>query len=208
MNRSVVFSTLVFLVAIFVALSSWYSASQNSQNVGQNLIYLEDKQAPSLGSANAKAVLVEFFDPACGTCAQFGPLVKDLLKKHEPNLRLVLRYAPFHENSAQVLYMLEATRAQDKYWESLEAIFLYQSSWVSNHVAYPSRVWPILEQIGVDIEALKDEMKKPHVKARVAKDLEDAKKLGVTKTPSFFVNGKALEKFGYEPLVDLIESAL
>lgn len=208
MNRSVIFATTLFLVAAFVALAWWYDASKVSQNQSKNLSHLEDSLAPTMGNPDAKVVLVEFFDPACGTCAQFGPLVKDLVKKHDPNLRLVLRYTPFHENVAPVVYMLEATRSQGKYWESLDAILTYQSSWVFNHVAYPSRVWPILEQAGVDIEALKIEMKNPAIEAKIAKDMEDAKALGVTKTPSFYVNGVALERFGYEPLVDLIESAL
>ena len=208
MNRSVIFSTAIFVIAIFFALGAWYNASQPAPQVSQNLSYLKDDSSPSFGNKDAKVVLTEFFDPACGTCAQFGPLVKDLVKKHDPDLRLVLRYTPFHENVTPVVYMLEATRAQGKYWEALEAILLHQSSWVYNHVAYPGRVWPILEQVGVDIEALKTQMKEPRITEKIKKDMEDAKALGVTKTPSFFVNGQALEKFGYEPLVELIESAL
>jgi protein-disulfide isomerase len=208
MNRSIVFTTAFFLIGIFAALGWWYNNSGPSSSESKNLIYLEDDLAPSFGNLGAKVVLVEFFDPACGTCAQFAPLVKELIKKHEPNLRLVLRYTPFHENVMPVVYMLEATRAQDKYWESLEAILTYQSSWVSNHVAYPGRVWPILESVGVDVEALKLQMKQPAIKAKIEKDMKDAQALGVQKTPSFYVNGVELKKFGYEPLVQLIESAL
>ena len=208
MNRSIIFTTAFFLVGIFVALGWWYNGAQISQAESKNLALLNDSNSISLGSPDAKVVLVEFFDPACGTCAQFAPLVKELIKKHDPNLRLVLRYTPFHENVESVVYMLEATRAQDKYWESLDAILAYQSSWVLNHVAYPGRVWPILESVGVDIVALKTQMKEPSIKAKIAKDMEDAMALGVKKTPSFYVNGVALQRFGYEPLVDLIQKAL
>ncbi|NLC27978.1 MAG: thioredoxin domain-containing protein, partial [Campylobacteraceae bacterium] len=169
---------------------------------------LDTPHSPNLGSKSAKVVLVEFFDPACETCAQFAPLVKKLVEKHNPNLRLVLRYATFHENSHAVVKMLEATRAQGKYWEALEAVLAYQHTWTVNHVAYPSRVWSILEHAGVDVEALKVQMKNPDIEANIAKDIEDAKASGATKTPSFFVNGKPLEQFGYEPLIKLIESAL
>jgi protein-disulfide isomerase len=60
----------------------------------------------------------------------------------------------------------------------------------------------------VDVEALKLQMKQPAIKAKIEKDMKDAQALGVQKTPSFYVNGVELKKFGYEPLVQLIESAL
>ncbi|NLM99387.1 MAG: thioredoxin domain-containing protein, partial [Campylobacteraceae bacterium] len=69
-------------------------------------------------------------------------------------------------------------------------------------------VWPILEYVGIDIVALKEQMKDPKIEELIEKDIEDAKALGATKTPSFFVNGKPLESFGYEQLVKLIESEL
>lgn len=208
MNRSIIISTLFILAGLFLALSWWYNGANSFSNQSKNLAYLEDASAPTLGDANAKAVLVEFFDPACGTCAQFAPLVKDLIKKYDPNLRLILRYAPFHENVEPVVYMLEATRAQGKFWEALDAVLKSQSFWVVNHVAQPARVWAVLEKAGVDLEALKIQMKNPEIKARIEKDKKDAMILKVMKTPSFYVNGVALERFGYEPLVELIESAL
>ncbi len=42
----------------------------------------------------------------------------------------------------------------------------------------------------------------------VAQELADAKALGATKTPSYFVNGKPLQQFGYEQLKELIYSEL
>ena len=42
----------------------------------------------------------------------------------------------------------------------------------------------------------------------VQQDVADGQLLGVTKTPSFFVNGKPLVRFGYEQLRDLVEAEL
>jgi protein-disulfide isomerase len=38
--------------------------------------------------------------------------------------------------------------------------------------------------------------------------LLDAQTLGVRKTPDFFVNGRPLPSFGYEPLKELVDQAL
>ncbi len=42
----------------------------------------------------------------------------------------------------------------------------------------------------------------------IMQDMDDARRLGVNKTPGYFVNGRPLEPFGYEPLEALIESEL
>src|SRR5688500_426837 len=53
----------------------------------------------SIGPADAKVTLVEFYDPECGTCATFNPIVKKILELHEGRIRYVVRYVPQHTNS-------------------------------------------------------------------------------------------------------------
>ena len=42
----------------------------------------------------------------------------------------------------------------------------------------------------------------------VIQDIEDGRKLGATKTPSYYVNGKPLQQFGLQNLKDLIQSEM
>jgi 2-hydroxychromene-2-carboxylate isomerase len=65
-----------------------------------------------------------------------------------------------------------------------------------------------LPEAGIDIEKLKDDMKKPEIDALIKQDIADTKTLGVKATPEFFVNGKPLLKFGFKELQALIESEL
>ena len=60
---------------------------------------LERPHSRGRGPADARVVLVEFFDPACETCRVFHPYVKAMLAEHRNRVRLVLRYAPFHQGS-------------------------------------------------------------------------------------------------------------
>ncbi len=48
----------------------------------------------------------------------------------------------------------------------------------------------------------------PEVARRMQLDLEDAKALMVTKTPEFFVNGRALPEFGEAPLRAVVAEEL
>ncbi|MBN2965497.1 thioredoxin domain-containing protein [Sulfurospirillum sp. T05] len=206
-QRLLVVASVVLLIVAFMFAAKQYQASQSAPTMSkEQQARLMPSYAPTLGPSDAKVTLVEFFDPACGTCAQFSPLTKALVKEYGGKLRLVLRYAPFHEGSETVVQMIEAAKAQGKYWEALSALLASQQTWVFNHRVFPERAWPVLEQAGVDIVALKEAMKDPKIQAIIAQDVADGKALGVSKTPSFFVNGTPLERFGYEPLVQLIKS--
>lgn len=164
--------------------------------------------SPGIGEPNAKVHIVEFFDPACGTCRDFYPFVKSLMDAHPGRIRLTVRYAPFHRGSDEVVKMLEAARRQGKYWPALEAILAAQPRWVVNHSARSELAWPALEGLGLDLARLKADMDSPEVAQIIRQDLEDAVKLGVDKTPEFFVNGRPLARFGYEELKTLVERSL
>ena len=163
---------------------------------------------PALGRADAPVVIVEFLDPACETCAAFYPLVKQILAANPDRIRLVLRYAPFHKGSDQVVAALEASRKQGKFWQALEALLATQADWTRNHAAQVERIWPHLERAGVNLQQLRRDMNAPEIISVIEQDLLDAQTLKVSKTPDFFVNGKPLPRFGYEQLKELVDAAL
>jgi protein-disulfide isomerase len=209
-QKIVIFSVLA-LIALFFIGENLYKKQQIS-NFKENARKSESEfirsHSMTMGNQNAKVYLTEFFDPACETCALFYPLIKDLIKKHEGDIRLILRYAPYHHGSDQAVKMLEAARQQGKYWEALELMFVSQQYWIDNHSVLPQRLWQILARLDLDLNKLAIDMQDPALDRLIAQDLEDAKKLGATKTPSYYVNGKPLDTFGYEQLKKLIESEL
>ncbi|MBK9019466.1 MAG: thioredoxin domain-containing protein [Sulfuritalea sp.] len=164
--------------------------------------------SPLLGSADAPVVIVEFFDPACETCAAFYPIVKQIRAGNPDNIAVVMRYAPFHKGSAKVVAALEAARKQDKYWQALEALLKTQSDWAANHEAHLERIWPHLKKAGLDVARLQADMADPAIANVINLDLVDAQAFRVSKTPDFFVNGKPLPSFGQDPLKTLVASEL
>ena len=115
---------------------------------------LASEHAATLGDPNAKVHIVEFIDPACGTCAVFYPMVKQWLNEAPGKLRLTMRHVPFHTGVEYVVRVLEASREQDKYWETLEALLRSQRQWVTNHVVQPDRVLPAIASVGLDEDRL------------------------------------------------------
>jgi protein-disulfide isomerase len=169
---------------------------------------LASNQAPTLGDANAKVHIVEFLDPACETCAQFYPLVKKLVADNPGQVRVSLRHVAFHEGSDYVVRVLEASRKQDKYWPTLEAVLASQAIWAPNHTAQPDLVLQAIAGVGLDMAQLMADMNAPEVAERMQNDSRDAITMKVTATPEYFVNGRSLPSFGDQQLLELVREEL
>jgi protein-disulfide isomerase len=197
---------LAFIVGAWVYKSG--ETDEPAQLADPTYTQLVRMHSPTLGKPDAKVQLVEFIDPACGACANFYPLVKKILAENPDQIRLVMRYAPFHKGSGKVVAVLEAAKKQDKFWPALEALLASQADWTKHHIAHVDRVWKHLAGLGLNLEQLRADAKDPAIMRAIAQDLDDAKALNVNKTPSFFVNGQPLLHFGYEPLKAMIDKAL
>ena len=169
---------------------------------------LASEHAPTVGDPGAKVHIVEFLDPACGTCALFYPMVKGWMAEVPGEIRLSIRHVPFHDGVEYVVRVLEASRNQDKYWETLETLLASQREWVTNHVVQRERVLPAISGVGLDLAQLEADMASPEVQARMDRDLQDAKTLKVAATPEYFVNGRPLPSFGQEQLANLVREEL
>lgn len=210
-QKNMFMAAVVLLIAAFIAGAFFYKnqkAEQAAQLAAQNQVALVRPDAPSFGNPDAPVHIVEFFDPACGTCREFYPLVKAMMDAHPGKIRLSMRYAPFHPGSDTVVKALEAARKQGQFKQALEALFVAQNGWVLNHTAQPDRIWPYLEPLGLDMVRLKSDMNSPEIAAMITRDLVDAKTMNVTMTPEFFVNGKPLPSFGLDQLKNLVDEAL
>lgn len=211
MKRTLFVGTGLILVLGFL-VAAWLFQERRAES----LETLAEEQAsvfvrshsPVLGAADARVTLVEFTDPACETCAAFAPALKQLMNRSPGKIKLVIRYAPFHHGSADVVRILEAARMQGKYWETLDLLFRSQRSWTHHHQVQLDRIWPLLDSTQLDMERLRADLADPSINAILEQDIADAQTLGVTKTPGFFVNGKPLEPFGLEPLARLLDAEL
>jgi protein-disulfide isomerase len=207
MNRKLLFAAgtglivLAFIIAVVLYRQMGGIAAGNGDIV-------ERADAPLKGPRDASVTIVEFFDPACGTCAQFQPLVQQLTDRYPGKVRVMMRYAPLHTGSDQVVAMLEAAHRQGKYWQALDVLFQNQSRWIDHHVADPVRARRLLNSVALDHARLDIDARSASVAEVVQQDLRDLQALGVRATPEFFVNGKPLPSFGFRQLAELVEEAV
>lgn len=164
--------------------------------------------SPSRGPRNAPVTLVEFLDPECEACRAMQPIVERVLAEHPDGLRLVVRYLPLHANSALAVAALEAAGEQDRFWDMLETLLAHQPEWGSHDAPRPELITEYARRIGLDMDAFMPSFQGIRHRARLDRDRDDAARLGVRGTPTFFVNGRRLERLGYEPLKAAVEEAL
>lgn len=215
-RRALVLIISVVILAVFAAASFLYPRAtppqppQQAQAPAQmpadapnggNLVRFH---SPVFGPAQAPVTIVEFFDPSCEACRAFYPYVKKILAENPNDVRLVLRYVLFHQGSEEVARMLEAARKQNLYSQVLEAVLAAQPGWHDDPKV--AAAWVAAEGAGLDVEKARADMHTPGVDAVLETDMQDVKAVGIRGTPTFFVNGRALDKFGPEPLRDLVRS--
>ena len=210
--------TIVIASAVVVALAfgggAFYYKAQQAQEIsalaGAEESVFVRAASPSLGAESAIVQIVEFFDPACEACRMMYPYVKSLMRANDGKLRLTLRYATFHEGSDYVVKVLEAARmqGQDLYWKALEAILANQATWAEHGRPNPQLVWDYLGGTGLDIQKAKQDLNDPRIDALLKQDAKDLAILKVSKTPSFFVNGKPLAEFGPNQLRAQVENEI
>ena len=214
----------VVIVAGFVGAGYYRSSVQSERkpmntantNATANAGQLIRPDSPTLGPADAKITLVEFYDPECESCAAFAPTVKKIMKDYEGKIRLVARYMPLHPNSATAASFTEAAGEQGKYWQAQDFLFQKQPEWGTKHGGTPDPNAPSINQLfdkyarelGLDLDKAAVAIKERRYDAKIERDRKDGQSLGVRRTPTFFVNGRELVRFGEADLRALIEEEL
>jgi protein-disulfide isomerase len=146
--------------------------------------------APSKGPANAPVTLVEFSDFHCPFCKQLedNNTLTQLLSKYGDQLKLVWIDYPIDQLHPQARKAHEAARCaadQGKFWEYHKALY-------TGGPKAGDQLKTEAQQVGLDPTSFEACFSSGKYQAAVQKDVDQAKRLGLTGTPTFLVNGRAL----------------
>ena len=144
---------------------------------------------PALGPADAPITLVAFSDNECPYClkwyAETWPLIQ---QNYGDRVRLVFRDFPLpnHPNAQPAAEAAACAFEQGKYWEFQDLIF--NNTGILGDATYLK----FAQQIGLDEAAFKTCYDEGRYREAVTTDRDWASELGVSSTPTFFINGIAL----------------
>ncbi|MDQ0757108.1 thioredoxin domain-containing protein [Arthrobacter sp. B3I4] len=141
-----------------------------------------------------KAQLVEFLDFECESCRAAEPLVQELKQEYGDRITFIHRYFPLpgHRNSGNAALAVEAAAAQGKYEQMTAKLFETQPQWGNKQDSQSAAFRTFAQELGLDLKAYDAAVADEKTKARIRRDVTDGAGLGVTGTPTFFLNGKKL----------------
>ena len=187
----------------------WYGSSRPTIPTGELLTVAADDWIK--GNKDATVTIVEYLDFECEACGAFYPVVKRLSEEFGNEVRFVNRYFPLpgHKNSMTSALAAEAAGRQGKYWEMHNIVFENQRDWGEKQAPDPKIFENYARQIGLDIDKYSKDIASPELKDRIERDRRSGQRLGLTGTPTFFLNGDKIENpRGYEDFKALIQSAI
>ena len=157
-------------------------------------IYTVNTQgAPTKGPDNAAVTIVEFSDFECPFCAKVVPTMKKIEETYKDRVRIVWKHLPLsiHEDARGAALAAEVARKQGKFWEFHDRLFANQDK------LRPEDLKAHAKDLELDMARFEADMQKAEEKRRIDADVAEAKRLGLSGTPGFFVNGRFV--YGAQP---------
>jgi predicted DsbA family dithiol-disulfide isomerase len=148
------------------------------------LIDVDVKNAYEQGSKTAPVTLVEFADYECPYCQKITPDLQKLEKEYAGRLAVIYKDfpLPMHHTSQKAAEAARCAGEQGKFWEYHDVLFYSKQTQVDELKAHAR----VLRLDGERFDKCLDDGAET---ANVKKDFEEAHQMGLTGTPSFFVNG-------------------
>jgi protein-disulfide isomerase len=162
------------------------AAAQARPTVTQKVTVPPD--SPFVGPRNAKVTIVEWSDFQCPFCSRALNTVKELEQKYPNDVKIVFRNLPLpmHNNAQLAAEAAMAANEQGKFWPMHDKLF-------SNQQALDrASLERYAQELGLDMGKFNSALDTGKFKARVQQDASAAAAVGVSGTPTFFVNGKML----------------
>ncbi|WP_024365438.1 DsbA family protein [Arthrobacter sp. TB 26] len=141
-----------------------------------------------------KAQLVEFLDFECESCRAAYPLVEELKEEYGDRITFVNRYFPLpgHRNSGTSALAVEAAAQQGQYEQMYAKMFETQPQWGESQDSQAPLFRTFAQELGLDLTKYDAAVADEKTIDRIRKDVADGRALGVTGTPTFFLNGEKL----------------
>jgi len=160
---------------------------------------------PTRGPAKAPVTIVEFSDFQCPACARALPAVKMVLAQFGDKVRLVFRDLPLpmHPQAPKAAEAGACAGEQGKFWEMHDRMFLNQQRLSVDDLKSAAG------ELGMDSARFASCLDSGMYQMDWKSDVAEARKLGISATPTFFVNGRMINGAPtYENFAKVIEEEL
>jgi protein-disulfide isomerase len=138
------------------------------------------------GPADAKVTVVEFSDFQCPFCQRAVPVLEEIATRHPKDVRIVYRHLPLDSLHPRARASAEAAACAadgNKFWEYHDKLF------ANNRALGDEELRKYAAEVGLEAVAFDQCVKTRKHASAIEADVQEAKKIGITGTPAFVVNG-------------------
>lgn len=165
-----------------------------------------DPRDYSVGPADAKVQLVEFFDYNCGFCKRSTDWVEATMAKYPDDVRVVFKEMPVLTGRDGTSYMAaRAALAAARQGEYRKMHFAMMDERSINE----KRVLEIAANLGLNVDQLEKDMKDAAIDRQITDTLDIGRRIpALTGTPFFIINDQFVSGANMARLDELLEEAL
>lgn len=155
-------------------------------------LMLTNTHGPTFGPPDAKVVIVEFTDFECPFCAKAADVKRQVRANYPSNVRIVTRQFPltFHKQARLAAEAALAANAQGKFWQLHDMLYANQKALKRADIdGYAASV-------GLNMKRFKKDLDGHRFAADIDTDIAIAEKVGVSGTPTMFINERRITNPG------------
>ncbi|ALD14323.1 DsbA family protein [Clavibacter capsici] len=199
-------------LAVAVLASAFViSRAQPDSTIDADTVTVVAENSHRLDTApEGSVVFTEFLDFECEVCLAVHPYVEQLREEYAGRVTFVTRYFPIpaHKNSMNAAVAVEAAAQQGQFEAMYQRMFDTQTQWGEQQGSKASLFRSFADELGLDLAAYDAVVSDPATKARVQQDFDAGIALGVTGTPTIFLNDTQLELTSPDALLGEVERAV
>jgi protein-disulfide isomerase len=208
MKRFLPFLLIIAVGVAAVAGGTWFYRMKSAEIAKATVVDITPGALPGAkpphirGDVMAPITLEEFGDFQCPPCEMLSQALLKVEHDYGRKLRVVFRQFPLamHNHAALAARVAEAAGLQNRFWEMHDLLYKNRATWAKETDAAPIfETYASLLQL--DMDRFKKDVESEAVKERVEADQKRGTSLGVTGTPSVFVNGHMIPPSGFDEKV-------
>jgi protein-disulfide isomerase len=139
---------------------------------------------------SSPVVIEEYGDYQCPPCGQLYPELKAIEHEYGNQVQVVFHHFPLakiHKNALAAAQAAEAARNQNKFWEMHDRLYRNQKEWAELDDPRPVFL-SYARQLNLNLDQFKQDMDSNQVNQRISSDMQRGASMGVTGTPTVFLD--------------------
>ncbi len=181
---------VVFGAILFISKKDASAPDSGDKSGGQT-------SSHTRGENKKNVTLTEYGDFQCPACGGYYPIVEQVVEKYKDDIQFQFVNFPLtqiHPNAMLAHRTAEAAGNQGKFWEMYNLLYQNQQAWTSLASGQADTTFKsYAESLGLDVAKFTTDQKSQATNSIINADISKGKELGVTSTPSFYIDGKKIE---------------